>query len=60
VREIKARYIQAWKRDSRRPREEPEIDFEFAWEKSLDFDARIVGYLEAAEEAVGVKLGASK
>lgn len=60
VREIKTRYVQAWRRDARRPRKEPEIDFEFVWEKSLDFDARIVGYLEAAEQAVGVKLGAAK
>lgn len=58
VRTLLTRYVQARKRDNAPGgRKEPEKDFEAVWTTSLDYDARVVGYVEAAQCAVGAELG---
>lgn len=55
-----AKYVQARQHDvfgGGRNERTKEKDFELIWQTSLDFDARRAGYLEAAQKAVGVKLG---
>jgi hypothetical protein len=60
VRSIMASYRQAWQRDLSGDRKGADKDSEAVWNLSLDFDARREAFLEAAQVAVGAKLGRAK